>query len=99
MYPHVCVPERCTFTLRSLAVQAGKRAAFPHEPLEQRRGLPEARAVIAGEAFERREHDRQTDLVSVLHGSAARARKSVAIDPDDVDVARSLRDALFEDPR
>src|SRR5580704_2574630 len=54
---------------------------------------PEARA-IAVQALEQR---RQPDRLGMKHRTAAIARESVARAPDNIDIAGTLRDALFED--
>src|ERR1700691_6024788 len=54
---------------------------------------PKARA-IAAQALEQR---RQPDCLGMEHWTAAIAWESVARAPDNVDIAGTLRDALFED--
>src|SRR6266850_4146424 len=79
--------------------QRRKGLAFVGEALEQgsrfERGIVGLLGVIrktVGDVL-------QPDLVGIEHRAAAIDRPAVAIEPDHVDVARTRRDALFEDAR
>src|SRR5258705_3013041 len=78
----------------------GSRNPVPAAPgggglLEQPRRLP-ALARLAMEAADRLVDSCEPERLSPPHGSAAIARKAVAIDVDDIDVARPLRNAFLQ---
>src|SRR3954468_15569303 len=82
-----------------LARRGAKARAAAGEPGQQRRRLERlvVRAGrISGEAVAQ---VGKPDLVGVKHRSAAPDRPAIAVDPDHVDVARPVGDALLEDAR
>src|SRR4051794_7216937 len=82
-----------------LARLRGKAPAVAGEPGQQRRRLERlvVRAGrIGGEAVAQ---IGKPDLVGIEHRPAAPDRPAIAVDPDHVDVARPVGDALLEDAR
>ena len=94
-------PRGDTGRLRSSTQISGVRSgpvgdALPvrHELLEERRRRIAAETLM--EFPDPREHMVQADLVSVEHGSAAVHRETIAVQVDDIDIARPLRNTLVE---
>src|SRR5256886_9651978 len=76
-----------------------KRATLGGEALEQRRRLQRGIVGLLGVIRQPVGDVLEADLVGIEHRAAAVDRPAIAIEPDYVDVARTRRDALFEDAR
>src|SRR5579883_2462513 len=76
--------------------EIGEALAFARELFQQRRRLPEE-AMRLVESLHIGIDLVETDSVGIEHRSAAPSREAIAGEIDDVDVARSERDALLED--
>src|SRR4030095_2829626 len=79
------------------SVQARKAPALACETLVRPRRLPVRRAMFMGELPQAFQLRCQANLVGELQRPAARARETVTMHPDDVDVAGALRDGFPDD--
>src|SRR5688572_29946506 len=81
-----------------LAIELREGLAGRCEPCQQGRGRPELPMLLLelANAFV---DFLETHGVGVPHGPAARSREPIAVDVNDVDIARPQGDALFEDAR
>ena len=83
----------------NLLLRAGAElAAFPGQPLEEG-GRSHPLSLLLVEPGHAVVHLLHADLVRVEEGTAAVARKAIAVDPDQIDVARPERDAFLQDLR
>src|SRR6266496_1060819 len=82
----------------SAGTEITEALALFRQPLEKRRGSP-GLAVTGVEGRHVGVHLLEADLVGVEHGPAAVARKAVAVEIGNVDVARAERDPLLENAR
>src|SRR5258707_11527539 len=76
-----------------------KGLAFGGETLEQRRRFQRGIVGLLGVIRQPVGDMLEANLVGIEHRAAAIDRPAIAIEPDHVDVARTRRDAFFEDAR
>ena len=79
------------------ALQAGEVLALGDQLLEQWRRLPDVAAIFSFEFLDVRQDIVETNLVCPEHWPAGDFWKAVTIDVDDIDVAGTNGDAIFQD--